>query len=188
MTNLTPHLASQEQAKLLDAYIARIANGDRDALAGLYQETSPSVYAFSLAILKNPQDAEDVLQDCYLQIFGAAGSYHSHRKPMAWILTIARNLCMSTLRERSKTAPMTDTDWDSAFGSCEMNVDDKVVLQQCMTALDDRSRQIVALHAVAGLKHREIAALLQIPLATVLSKYARSIKKLKEELERSAVL
>ena len=49
--------------------------------------------------------------------------------------------------------------------------------------LSDGERQIVALHAVAGLRHRQIAALLELPLSTVLSKYARAIKKLKQYLQ-----
>ena len=52
-----------------------------------------------------------------------------------------------------------------------------------MEQLSDGERQIVALHAVAGLRHRQIAALLELPLSTVLSKYARAIKKLKQYLQ-----
>jgi RNA polymerase sigma-70 factor (ECF subfamily) len=63
-----------------------------------------------------------------------------------------------------------------------MTADDKVVLQQCMEVLSDTERQIVVLHAVSGFKHREIAAYLELPLATVLSKYHRAIKKMKTML------
>ena len=52
-----------------------------------------------------------------------------------------------------------------------------------MKVLGDQERQILILHAVTGLKHREIAEMLGMPLATVLSKYARSLKKLKKALE-----
>lgn len=48
-----------------------------------------------------------------------------------------------------------------------------------MTGLSDQERQVVLLHAVTGLKHREIAALLELPLPTVLSKYSRALKKLR---------
>ena len=50
-------------------------------------------------------------------------------------------------------------------------------------ALGEEERQIVLLHAVTGLKHREIAALLELPLSTVLSKYHRALKKLREQLK-----
>lgn len=55
-------------------------------------------------------------------------------------------------------------------------------MTQCMTRLTDEERQIVVLHAVAGFKHREIAQIMDLLLPTVLSKYNRALKKLKEEL------
>ncbi len=175
----------KHQTRELDAYLAGIAKGDRDALANLYHHTSTSVYAFTLSILRNPHDAEDVLQDCYLRIYESAGDYRSHGKPMAWIMTIARNLCMMRLREQSKTATLSETDWNIALSGCyEMDTDDRILLTQCMTLLNDEERKIVTLHAVAGFKHREIASFLDIPLPTVLSKYNRSLKKMKEFLEK----
>ena len=57
-----------------------------------------------------------------------------------------------------------------------------MVLKSALEILKEDERQIVLLHASAGLKHREIAVDLQMPLATVLSKYNRAIKKLKQYL------
>ena len=62
-------------------------------------------------------------------------------------------------------------------------MEDRGVLRACLEQLSDQERQIVALHAVAGFKHREIAALLELPLSTVLSKYNRAIKRLKQYLQ-----
>lgn len=62
------------------------------------------------------------------------------------------------------------------------NLADAMVLRSALEILKEDERQIVLLHASAGLKHREIAADLQMPLATVLSKYNRAIKKLKQYL------
>ena len=64
-----------------------------------------------------------------------------------------------------------------------MTPEDREVLQQALASLGDVERQVVLLHAVTGLKHREIAALLEMPLATVLSKYHRALKKLRVQLE-----
>jgi RNA polymerase sigma-70 factor (ECF subfamily) len=58
------------------------------------------------------------------------------------------------------------------------------VLDACLGQLSDEERQIVVLHAVAGFRHREIAALLELPLPTVLSKYSRALKKLKALLTK----
>jgi RNA polymerase sigma-70 factor (ECF subfamily) len=169
--------------KTTGSWIAQIAGGDTGALASLYQETSPSVYAYALSVLKSSHDAEDVLHDCYLSVWTAASSYRSSGKPMAWLLTIAKNLCRKQLRDRSRTETWPEEDWTNSLKfATEMTADDKVVLQQCMEVLSDTERQIVVLHAVSGFKHREIAAYLELPLATVLSKYHRAIKKMKTML------
>lgn len=68
-------------AGALDRCLARVAEQDREALAELYRRTSPSVYGFALSILKNTQDAEDVLHDCYVNLHSAAAGYRSSGKP-----------------------------------------------------------------------------------------------------------
>lgn len=106
-------------------------------------------------------------------------------KPMAWILTIARNLALMKLREDGRVAAL-DTvqiEQEEAFSRIQA-VEDRVLIEKLLTALDSEERQIVMLHAVSGLKNREIALLLGLPLNTVLSKYHRAIKKLKALAER----
>ncbi len=187
------HLTAEHESKtnsnagVLDSYIDRIAAGDTEALAFLYRATSASVYGFSLSILKNTQDAEDVLHDSYLAVYSAASAYRSAGKPMAWILTITRNLCLQKLRERKKAADIVPQDWETYLESHKgISEEDKLVITECMNRLSDVERQIVALHAVAGFKHREIASLLHIPLSTVLSKYNRAIRKLKKYLGKES--
>ena len=103
---------------------------------------------------------------------------------MAWMMTVTRNLCLQRLREREKTADLSQEEWESRIPDPDtLSPEDKTVLRTCMEQLSDGERQIVALHAVAGLRHRQIAALLELPLSTVLSKYARAIKKLKQYLQ-----
>ncbi|MGM9607640.1 MAG: RNA polymerase sigma factor [Oscillospiraceae bacterium] len=167
----------------LDRCLEGIAGRDPKALETLYRRTSAAVYAFALSILKNTHDAEDVLQDCYLKIYAGAAGYRSAGKPMAWILTIARNLCLQRLRERQRTSDLPQEDWEPWLASCqEISQEDRMVIRECMDRLSDQERQIVILHAVAGFRHREIASLLDLPLATVLSKYSRAVRKLKQAL------
>ena len=102
---------------------------------------------------------------------------------MAWILTITKNLCYQKLRERQRLADLPQEDWEPWLRANEgLSHEDRVMIRQCMDRLIDEERQIVVLHAVAGFRHREIGALLELPLSTVLSKYHRAIKKLKEHL------
>ena len=90
-------VSSSKQAERLDNYILGIAKGDKEALAGLYESTHTAVYGFALSLCKNVPDAEDVLQDVFVQIWNAAEQYTPAGKPMAWIFTITRNLALLSL-------------------------------------------------------------------------------------------
>jgi len=167
-----------------EALILRIAADDQRALASLYGETSTSVYAFILSIVKNSHTAEDLMQETYIQIYLAASSYKPQGKPMAWILTIARNLAFMKLREKSSADVSLDTDWSlrSEHDGIQQALD-RLVLESAMRVLDENERQIIMLHDVAGLKHREIADFMQLPLATVLSKYRRALSKVRKQVQ-----
>lgn len=163
--------------------ISSVAAGDIQSLGELYKLTSVSIYSFALSILKNSHDAEDVLHDTYMSIIASAKTYSEKGKPMAWILTIARNLCYMKLRNRSKNADYTEEDWESTLADkAGLSTEDTVILRACLETLSAEEMRIVVLHAVSGFKHREIAEILSLPLPTVLSKYSRSIKKLKKML------
>ena len=58
-----------------------------------------------------------------------------------------------------------------------------MILKACMEQLSDEERQIITLHAVSGFRHREIAAITELPLSTVLSKYHRAVKRLRKQLQ-----
>ncbi len=167
----------------LDECIFKIANKDKEALSELYRKTSKSVYSFALTILKNTYDAEDILHDVYISLYNSADKYKSSGKPMAFIITVTKNLCLMKLRERKKSADIPDEDWEKYLDEkTKVSTEDKEVLIKCMTCLKDDEKQIVILHAVSGFKHREIADILDMRLSTVLSKYNRALKKLKEQL------
>ena len=161
----------------LDGYIAQMANGDRQAMEQLYRAAGPGVYAYALSILKNSHDAEDILQETFLKVFQNATSYRSQDKPMAWILTITRNLCFRRLRQRQQTTGASTEDF--VLHNSAVSSDDKLIIEACMTVLSVEERQIVVLHAVSGFKFREISKMLSLPLSTVISKYNRSLKKMK---------
>ncbi len=165
----------------LEGCITAIAQGDRSALELLYNQTKSAVYAFSLSVLKNKQDAEDVMQDCFITVYHSAHSYKKQGKPMAWLMTIAKNLCFMRLRQRKKTVD--SDDFTAYIESVEgLSFDQKILLKESMNSLSCEEQQVVVLHTVAGFKHREIAVFLDIPLATALSKYNRAIKKLRDKL------
>ena len=166
--------------KILDAYLFNIANNDKLSLENLYTDTQHAVFGFAFSILKNMDDAQDVLHDTYIKIYSSAHSYKSQGKPMAWILTITRNFCLMKIRQKNKVIEVCFEDLEKSYTiNDNIKVEDKIVLNTCLKQLSEIEYQIITLHAVSGLKHREIAKLLSIPLSTVLSKYNRALKKLK---------
>lgn len=168
----------------LEALIGGIAAGSREDLAELYRRTRAAVYGLALSYLKNGAEAEDVAQDTFVKVWAAAPSYRPQGKPIAWLLTIARNLALGRLRTAARIQDLSEAQW-SAFSieSDTLTADDRTVLAAALGRLSDEERHIVVLHAVCGLKHREIAQFLGLALPTVLSKYHRSLKKLKTILE-----
>ena len=100
------------------------------------------------------------------------------------MMTIAKNLSRMRLRDAKRTSDLPEEEWERYLSSQPgVTVEDRLLLRAALKQLSDAERQIVMLHAVAGLRHRETAALLELPLATVLSKYARAVKKLKYAME-----
>ncbi len=174
---------SGRQDDIAEECIRKIAGGDKEALGTLYRETGAAVYAFALSMLKNVQEAEDVQQDVFLKIWQSAAGYRAQGKPLAWIFTITRNFALMRLREADREVIMSPEDWQTMFADrTQMNEEDRIVWQSVLEILSPEERSIVMLHTSAQLKHREIAQILGIPLATVLSKYSRALKKLKKAL------
>jgi RNA polymerase sigma-70 factor (ECF subfamily) len=162
--------------------ILRMAQGDKSAFQQLYRQTSSAVYGFALSILKNRHDAEDVMHDTYIRAYTAAVSYKPMGTPMAWLLTIVRNLAYNKIRAGKVCEDLSQYEHLAGPSDTE-SVLDKVILEQAMEVLDFQERQIVILHAMTGLRHREIAEILDVPPGTVRSKYKRALDKMRKELE-----
>ena len=159
----------------LSSYIFQIANDDIEALHKLYELIKKSVYSFALSILRNHDDALEVMQDTFVSVYNNADRYENKDKPMAWILTITRNLSYMKLRKSKKTTDIEDLEFVS-----KDNHDDKIFIKHLLDKLTKEEREIVILHIVNGFKFHEIAKLLNLKLSTTLSKYHRAIKRIKE--------
>lgn len=168
-------------AYAVEQCLSAIQKQEISALEELYRRTSASVFGYALSVLKNAQDAEDVMHDLYMLVWSGAEKYRAQGKPMAWIMTVTRNLCLQKCREYRRRSDIPQEDWESYIGgNSGITPEDKAVLSECLKTLSDEERQIVTLHAVTGFKHREIAKLLETPLPTILSKYNRALKKLQK--------
>ena len=165
-----------------ESLIQRIAQGEQNALAALYERHREAVFGYALSVLRDRDQAEDALQETFLQVWTAAARYVVRGKsPVTWLLGITKNV-MRTMRRKQLTlldenAPEIPEETDRF-----LEVENRMVTRAVLSKLSEVEREIVMLHAVAGLKHREIAAHLELPLSTVLSKYNRALKKLRTML------
>ena len=128
-----------------DALLVRVGQGDRQALEALYRLTSRAVYGCLLSIVKNPHDAEELMQDTYLQLVSSAGSYRPQGKPRGFILAVARNLGLMRLREerRFPAAGEEETETLPADGHEAGRAEDRLVLARYHRALGKLQKELM---------------------------------------------
>ncbi len=159
----------------VEKLLLRFKNNDIDSFHELYLLLNPLVYAYSLSILKHREDALDNIQDVFITIYEKIDTYEEKYKALNWIFTITRNMAMSKLRKKKITV-----DIDNEIISTTDKSEEKILLKNLMTKLTEEEQNIILLHLLWGFKYKEIAEILNSNLSTILSKYHRSIKKLKE--------
>ncbi len=188
-----------ERSLDLSRLLARAGLGDRAAFATLYERTSSHLLAVVLRINRDRAQAEDILQEVYVNVWRAANSFDAAQsQPLTWLTSIARNRAIDSLR-RASTQPkfrtvgltadgsereeesMYDTLADDAPGPLDLlsRASDARSLAACMEQLSALQRQSVALAFFQGLSHVEVAKQLRQPLGTVKSWVRRALMTLK---------
>ncbi|MCR5154264.1 MAG: RNA polymerase sigma factor [Lachnospiraceae bacterium] len=165
--------------KKVEKAILLMAEKGMDAMDELYSLISSDVYAFALSKVGNPHDADDIMQDTFVQIYRYAKRYVPEGKPLAWVFTIITNLANQRFRDNTKNdyledrvvEPADEKDFSESFINNEF-------LKDLLNTLANDEKEIIVMHVVSGMKHREIADFTGQPLSTVLSKYNRAMKKL----------
>ena len=178
-----------EGRRELERLLSGIAAGRPEDMSELYSRTRTAVYSLALSYLGNAHDAQDITQDTFVQVWERAGQYRPNGSPMGWLLTVCRNLALMRIRKADRYADLDDSGWDAIPAEEKgLSVEERALLQDALALLDKNERRVVMLHAAAGMKHREIAVLLEMPLATVLSKYHRAIKKLRAFMKGAEIV
>ena len=185
---LTTELNIPEPEKIDDDLIIKIGRDDMYAFEQLYVKTERQLYSFVLSLSKNHDDALDIMQDTYMKIRASAHLYKPMGKPMAWIFTIARNLTMTNFKKKSRTADLEEYDIEDTLDlSYVTDPTDKMVLETALKILSEEEAQIILLYVVNGMKHKEIAESMDLKINTVISKYNRGLKKLREYLIKEGI-
>jgi len=139
-------------------------------------------------LLRNEQDAQDVVQEAYLRAFRSFGGFHGGNG-RAWLLTIVRNTSY-TLLKKNRAADFTTFDEEIHAPSDESvspattleHSEDAELIKEAINELPAEFREILVLRHQEGLSYKEIADIAQIPPGTVMSRLARARGKLKEYL------
>src|SRR6266536_3044675 len=140
-------------------------------------------------LLRNEQDAQDVVQEAFLRAFKSFGGFHGSNG-RAWLLTIVRNTSY-TLLKKNRAIDLTTTfdeeihatGHDSASPAAILeHAEDAELIRNAMDQLPTEFREILALRHQEGLSYKEIGDIAQIPPGTVMSRLARARAKLKEYL------
>ncbi|GJE74621.1 sigma-70 family RNA polymerase sigma factor [Methylorubrum suomiense] len=191
---MTSHEGADDGADaLLASLLARIAGGDEAALRALYDQTAAKLLGIILRIQRDRSLAEDVLQDVYLRIWHAAGSYvPTAGAPLSWLCAIARNRAIDGVRRRSEvTMPSGESGeayWErlTAPGGGEDAILDRDALVACLSRLDPTQRDCVVLAYCEGWSREELAARYDRPVNTVKTWLHRTLASLKSCLETIA--
>jgi len=172
----------------LAGLLAQSALKNQRAFADLYELTSAKLFGVALRILRRQDWAEEVLQECYVNIWNHAGDYAVQRSaPLTWMTSIVRNRCLDWLRRPQQEATGEEYDiaveaWqDDSPGPMEqlMNSSDAAALARCLRQLEAKQRQSIMLAFFNGLSHSEVAGHMKQPLGTVKTWVRRGLERLK---------
>jgi RNA polymerase sigma-70 factor (ECF subfamily) len=181
-----------------DAELAeRVAGGDTAAFEVLMRRHNRMLFRAARAILRDDAEAEDALQEGYLQAYQAIGRWRSEAKLSTWFARIVANESLMRLRKRTRRAAIVplqasadadrlneipDTDMDKTPERAAQRGEIRRLLEAQIDALPDDYRTVFMLRAVEEMTVEETAAVLQIPPATVRSRLFRARSLLREAL------
>ncbi len=173
--------------------LARITKRERAAFEQLYTRYSNILYATAMKFLKEDADAQDVVQDVFIQIWDKAKLYDPAKgKPLTWALTMTRNRSIDRIRAIQRRTRLRDdfekeTVADESTGIREalsgVDASERTqILRDAVARLSPEQRKVIDLAFFGGLTQSEIADRLGEPLGTVKARARRGLMKLKELL------
>lgn len=170
--------------------LRRVATGDRDAFAELYDITAPRVFGLVKRLLRDHAQSEEVTQEIFLEIWQTASRYDpSKGGAMAWMLTMTHRRAVDRVRasqasrERDVRVGIRDRapDYDAVVEDVEVRIESERV-REAMMRLTELQRQAVQLAYFGGYSHREVSTMLKVPIGTVKTRLRDGMIRLRDEL------
>lgn len=170
----------------LARHMARVAEGDKDALAEVYRLTSAKLNGLLVAMLRDRSQAEEVLQDVYLTVWRRASSFDPDRaSPITWLVTIARNRAIDRLRSGrafAGTLPIEEAELVDPSPSVVDRLESAEHgrnLLRCVETLEERQQALIRAAFFEGLTYELLAKRENVPLGTMKSWIRRSLLRLR---------
>jgi RNA polymerase sigma-70 factor (ECF subfamily) len=170
--------------------LQRVATGDREAFAQLYDRTAPRVFGLVKRLLRDHSQSEEVTQEVFLEIWQTATRYETSKGgAIAWMLTMTHRRAVDRVRasqasrNRDTRIGIRDfpTDFDSVAENVEVRIESERV-KEAMMRLTELQRQAVQLAYFGGYSHSEVAAMLSVPIGTVKTRLRDGMIRLRDEL------
>jgi len=179
-----------EQAQTSDIELLHaVARSDEAALAALYDRYRLILFGLLVRILNSREEAEDVLQEVFLQVWRRAGDYDEQRgKPFTWLVTLTRSRAIDRLRalgsrqRLATSAAQEQPEEDSDALKETYRSEQKEIVRRALADLPEEQRRTLLLAYFEGLTQSEIAAKINAPLGTVKTRMRSALTKLRETL------
>jgi len=175
-----------EQLDFQRELVARCIRGERTAQYNLYRMYAKGMYNICLRMLNDVMEAEDVLQESFIDVYNKLHTFKYESTPGAWIKRIVVNNCINKLRKRKLITEEID---EGRFVTNETKeVKDTTLevnkIKRAMSYLPDGYRIIFSLYALEGYDHQEIGQIMNISESTSKSQYSRAKKKIRAILAK----
>ncbi len=159
------------------------SGGDKEAFGRIYDAVATDLYRFALYTLGNPQDAEDVVSETFIEAYKSIPTLRKPESFKPWIMRIVSIRCKRRIAGYIQTRNQTQPEPLEEPATNDDGHTLRAELQLALDALKPDEREVVVLSVLGGYTAREIAQILACPQGTVSSKLHRSLKKLKTMLE-----
>ena len=173
--------------------LRRISNGDRAAFSEFYDHYSSLLFSIAVKILQDPKEAEDVLQDVFMQIWEKAGAFNPKLgKPATWAITFVRNKAIDRIRASQRRLRLVESATSDAVPAATESVsaneflygrEKAELIRSAVVGLPGDQRQAIEMAFFSGLTQNEISEQLHEPLGTIKARIRRGMLKLRERLE-----
>jgi len=171
-----------EQLDFQRELVERCINGERTAQYNLYRMYSKGMFNICLRMLNNQMEAEDTLQESFIDVYKKLHTFKYESTPGAWIKRIVVNNCINKLRKRKLV--FEDIDEGRFVLKEEIVKEDHTLevnkIKKAISYLPDGYRAIFSLYALEGYDHQEIGQIMNISESTSKSQYSRAKKKIRE--------